>query len=150
MGVMNLPKRKRPNAECLYCGDVLLRKPTVHRNFLTCGDVCFRRMNCTLNFFNPEIRRRNGQSLFGLAMLWWTLGDANKPLTHSQIQSMARTNFGEGNYFNSKLFSQQVKYFKKELFQIDKSEDVFTFTCKQVPLNQALRPKFMAVLDNII
>jgi len=138
--------RFRPNSGCLYCGKTLIKNPTTHRVNYTCGLPCFRKLNRTLNYFNPEINRRNGNNMLALSMTWWILSKSNTPLSHAQVQGKIRSNFGDLVVFKNKLTTTAVKFFNEESVTVDKSGNVHTFSCDDIPFNQALRPKFLDVL----
>jgi hypothetical protein len=113
--------RVRPNEGCLYCNTVLVKNPTIHRVNYTCGIVCFRKLNRSLNYFNPEIRRRNGSSMLAVSMIWWTLSKSDTPLTHAQVQGRIRSNFGDLVIFKDKLTTTSVKFFNDESITVNKS-----------------------------
>ena len=141
--------RFRPNSRCLYCDEKLVKAPTVNRANYTCGGICYWRMNRSLNYFNPEINRRNGQSIFGLSMIWWTLRNAETPLTHHQLMSRIRSNFGDMPIFKLKLTSTAIKYFKEDCYHIEETSKGFLFSAKDVPFNAALRSKYLKVLEEV-
>ena len=141
--------RFRPNNTCLYCDCQLVKKPTVNRAFFTCGGGCYRKLNRALNYFNPEIKRRNGQSMWGLSMIWWTLRDAKTPLTHHQLTSRIRSNFGDMPIFKLKLTSTAIKYFKSDCYHVVEGYKGYTYEAEDVPFNQALRSKYHDILENV-
>ena len=143
--------RVRPNDCCLYCDTKLKQKPTKHRAYFTCGSTCYRRLSRSLNYFNPEINRRRGQSIFGLSMIWWVLRNAETPLMHSALHSRIRFNFGDLTPFHNKLTSTAIKYFNEDYYTIDRDKDgKMLFTCEDVPFCEALRSKYHAVIEKII
>ena len=141
--------RFRPNSTCLYCDAKLEKEPTINRANYTCGGICYRKMNRSLNYFNPEINRRNGQSMFGLSMIWWTLRNAGTPLTHHQLMSRIRSNFGDMTIFKLKLTSTTINYFDPAYYHIEETSKGFTFQVEDVPFNVALRSKYLNVLEQV-
>ena len=140
--------RVRPNEGCLYCNKLLVKNPTIHRVNYTCDIGCFHKLNRSLNYFNPEIRRRNGSSMLAVSMIWWTLSKSDTPLSHAQVQGRIRSNFGDLVIFKDKLTTTSIKFFNDELLTVDKSGNVHTFSCEDIPFNQALKQKFLDVLTN--
>jgi len=141
--------RFRPNSGCLYCDEPLVKPPTTHRVNYTCDINCFHKINRTMNYFNPEISRRRGHSMMALSMLWWTISKSETPLSHAQVQGKMRSNFGDMIMFKEKLTTTSIKFFNEESITVDKSGKVHTFYCKDIPFNQALKPKFLDVLSNL-
>ncbi len=140
--------RKRPNTNCLYCDAVLDLNFNPNRALFTCGGSCWSACNRSLNYFNPEMNRRRGQSIFGLSMLWWILRTSPTPLTHRAIQERLRATFGDLVVFKKKLTYQSLHYIKDKYYSVDKSNNLHTFTASDYPFNQVLREKYLKILRN--
>ena len=139
--------RIRPNENCLYCDAILEPNPTPKRALFTCGGSCWSACNRSLNFFTPEVNRRRGESIIGLAQLWWVLRNSTK-LSQRGIKEMLRATFGDSSLQKKKLIYQSLHYIKDEHYSIDKSGKVHTFTATDTPFNQVLREKYLNVLRN--
>jgi hypothetical protein len=140
--------RERPNANCLYCDAVLEPNLVPNRATYTCGGSCWSACNRSLNFFTPEVSRRRGESIIGLAQLWWVLRNSTTPLSQREIKEMLRATFGDSSLQKKKFIYQSLHYINDEYYSIDKSGKVHTFLASDYPFNKALRTKYSVVLQN--
>ena len=140
--------KSRPNEDCLYCGAKLTRPPSLTRSYYYCNDACWRPCNRSLNFFNPEILRRNGTPMQLLATFWWILKNAKTPLPADAIHERMHDLFGNNERLTSRRHIHRLKgWFKADVIRKHNTKKPVEYEATQnIPFKDALKPKFASVI----
>ncbi len=84
-----------------------------------------------------------------VAQVWWCMRQANTPLSSVELYERVLDNFGDHPRLKSKTgFYKLLNHLKPEVFRkIEGSYRTEYEVVKDVPFNQALRFKFLTVID---